>query len=105
MVADKVGDHAGPLKPIFTGAGHYAANHPPAFMTRSQSDEKASLGGSTVVDEKSGYGFSMPQTRGMGWGKAGEKFAAAKGERQFFLRIPIRLSRSEFANGFFLLWY
>lgn len=86
MVTDKVGEHAGPFKPIFTGASHFQSqNQPPSFMNRSVSDEKASLDGSTIVNEKTGYGFNLPQTRGFGWGRAGEKLAAGKGECRFTL--------------------
>lgn len=68
-MSDKIGEHAGPLRPIFTG-------QPPSFMSRSSghSDDKGTF--ENVADEKSGFGF--PQ-RGFGWGRAGEKFAAGKG--------------------------
>ncbi|KAH8112054.1 hypothetical protein DFH11DRAFT_535678 [Phellopilus nigrolimitatus] len=64
-VQNKLGEHAGPLRPIFTG-------QPPSFVSNSRfSNEKASV----LSDEKSS-GFSE---KGFGWGRQGEKLAAGKG--------------------------
>ncbi|KAL5498438.1 hypothetical protein ACEPAH_2580 [Sanghuangporus vaninii] len=68
VVSDRIGAHAGPFKPIFTG-------QPPSFMSRdSRSDEKATLE-TDASDEKPYVGFS----KGYGWGRRAEKLAAGMG--------------------------
>ncbi|KAI5119560.1 hypothetical protein M0805_005624 [Coniferiporia weirii] len=65
FVQDKIGERAGPLRPIFTG-------QPPSFTKASRFSDHSQ----EQVDEKASV---VSGEKGYGWGRAGERFAAGKG--------------------------